>query len=178
MNNLPKEIERKFLIRKPEREFLASLPESDITEIFQTYLLPEDDYFGSRRVRKRGKNHEWQFTYTRKHKIAYGERIELEEEIPEEQYILLLQEADPDRETICKYRCCVPFKGQKLEIDVYAFSEEYATLEIELTNIQQEVNIPEWLEVIREVTDEAGYSNFALSFSQAFPEERENYGGE
>ena len=61
----------------------------------------------------------------------------------------------------------------KLEIDIYEFSERYATAEVELPTIETPVSLPEWLEVIAEVTDKQGYSNFSLSRSLKFPEEAE-----
>lgn len=173
MNNseMPREIERKYLIIKPSLETLLTVPECQATEITQTYLTPESNGF-MRRVRKRGNAGNWEFTYTRKRKIGFGERIELEDRISEEEYHALLQEADPKHHSIKKIRCCIPYEGQLLEIDLYAFSERYATLEIELPAIDTPVHLPEWLEIISDVTDTKGYSNFTLSQSLAFPEEQ------
>ena len=166
---LPKEIERKFLIQKPDLQLLKTIDGCQATEIIQTYLIFLDDGF-NRRVRKRGNPEHWEYTYTRKKKIGFGERIELEDEISESQYLELLKEADPEYHPIQKIRCCIPYENQLLEIDLYAFSEKYATLEIELSDIHTPVILPDWLEVIADVTDKDGYSNFALSRTLAFPE--------
>ena len=165
----PKEIERKFLISRPDEAFLEQLPGCEGTEITQTYLRQNHSGFG-RRVRKRGTPGNWTYTYTQKRKIGFGERIELEDEISESEYQTLLQEAEPKCHQIHKIRYCVPYEGQNLEIDVYDFSQELATLEIELPAIDVPVTLPDWLNIIADVTDKKGFSNFALSLKLSFPE--------
>lgn len=167
---LPKEIERKYLIQKPDIEALKQIPGCEATEITQTYLIQKDSGFG-RRIRKRGNAGNWEYTYTQKQKIGFGERIELEDEISEQEYQELLKEAEPACHSIKKIRCCIPYEGQMLEIDIYEFSEAYATLEIELPTIETPVMLPDWLKILEDVTDKRGYSNFALSRKLAFPEE-------
>ena len=67
-------------VEKPELKFLESLPECKATEITQTYLKADGSGFG-RRIRRRGHAGNWEYTYTRKRKIGFGERIELEDKI-------------------------------------------------------------------------------------------------
>ncbi len=164
----PREIERKFLIARPDASFLHTLPGCQATEITQTYLIQKDTGFG-RRIRKRGAPGNWNYTYTQKKKISFGERIELEHEISEIEYTALLKEADPHCHQIHKTRFCIPYQNQLLEIDLYAFSQEFATLEIELPSITTPVMLPDWLNIIEDVTDQKGYSNFALSIRLSFP---------
>ncbi len=168
--NLPREIERKFLIAVPDRVKLSMIPRCSVTEIEQTYLTDEGDM--CRRVRRRGNPHDgWQFTLTKKQYAGYGERIELEEEISPEQYHALLHEAHPHKQPVHKIRHVFPFRGQLLELDVYAFSDCLATLEIELPSIDTPVQLPSFIQVLRDVTDDERYSNYALSENLCFPEE-------
>lgn len=168
--DLPKEIERKYLIYMPDRVKLQLIPNCNVTQIEQTYLRDDGDGM-CRRVRKRGNPHSgWQYTLTKKKYVAFGERIELEEEISCEQYRACLNEADPERKTVCKTRYCFPFRKQVLELDVYAFSDTLATLEIELSDIAASVILPSFIEVIADVTDDERYSNAALSKTLTFPE--------
>ena len=160
---MPLEIERKYLIRRPDAATLAALPEVRADEITQTYLTMAEDGF-SRRVRKRGTPERgWQYTYTRKQTIDFGERIELEDEVSEADYLVLLQEADPEMHPIRKVRYVFAHLGQVFELDVYDFSEELATLEIELPSIDTPVTLPEQLEIIGDVTGKPGYSNFEMA---------------
>lgn len=166
----PIEIERKYLIRRPDAKTLLALPDADATEITQTYLKPDDSGM-MRRVRKRGSAEcGWQYTYTRKQAVGFGERIELEDEITEAQYHALLQEKDPEMHPIAKVRWCFTHREQLFELDVYAFSDTLATLEIELPDIHTPVNLPDHVEILEDVTGKSGYSNFALSKTLAFPE--------
>ncbi|HAJ97815.1 MAG TPA: hypothetical protein DCO72_08785 [Ruminococcus sp.] len=167
---VPMEIERKYLIECPTPEQLANLPEPDATEITQTYLKQETKDFG-RRIRKRGSDSKgWEYTYTQKKTVGFGERIELEKNITAEQYQELLKEAEPALHTIQKVRYCFTYKGQFFEMDIYAFSDTLATLEIELPSIDTPVRLPDFLHIIADVTGKKGYSNFALSKRLSFPE--------
>lgn len=168
-NDQPFEIERKYLIAKPEEDFLAALPGASITEITQTYLLPQEEGFG-RRIRKRGSLATgWEYTYTRKKPVSFGKRIELEDVISQPEYLALLEEADPAHHTVIKKRCCFVHEQQLFELDVYDFEEQLATLEIELPDIDTPVQLPPWVELIADVTGNAGYSNFTLSKTLRFP---------
>lgn len=167
----PMEIERKYLILRPDRVKLALIPGCEATEIEQTYLTEEGDGFG-RRVRRRGNPAAgYRFTLTKKKTVGFGERIELEEEISPEQYHALLQEAAPDKQTVRKTRYCFRFRKQCFELDVYDFSDTLATLEIELPDIDAPVILPSFVEVLKDVTGDEGYSNYALSENLCFPEQ-------
>lgn len=170
MSEMPLEIERKYLIRRPAEETLRSLPEADPTEITQTYLTPSEDGF-MRRVRRRGSDAKgWQYTFTQKRTIGFGKRIELEDEITQARYEALLQERNPKMQPVSKVRWTFRYREQFFELDVYAFSETLATLEIELPDIDTPVQLPESLEILADVTGNGRYSNYALSKAQAFPE--------
>ena len=154
------EIERRYLIRYPRAELLAALP--DQTEIRQTYLLP-DGIWDTHRVRRRGISGDYHYTHTRKKRISSLSRIEEEKEISREEYEQLLLRADPERRTIEKIRCCWPYRGQLLEIDLFSFWQDRAILEIELTEEGQAVELPMELEIIREITGDKRYTNASLA---------------
>ena len=153
------EIERKFLIRFPDRSYLESA--GDWTQIEQTYLLSPAEI--TARVRKRGKNDSWVYTHTAKTRISDCSRVEIEREIPESEYLELLKTADPAKRRIEKTRWCVPFRGNTLEIDLYPFWTDRAILEIELEDEQQEFSIPQEIRIIREVTSDSRYTNSNLA---------------
>lgn len=170
MARLAMEIERKYLIRRPTEELLRALPESDVTEITQTYLQT-DETGRMRRVRKRGSVQKgWQYTYTCKQEAGFGAKLEMEDEIEESQYLALLEEADPSKQPVYKARWCFVFQKQFFELDVYAFSDTLATLEIELPDINTPVQLPPQLDILADVTGDGRFSNFALSQTLAFPE--------
>ena len=167
---MPFEIERKYLIRRPSETLLRSLPQADPTEITQTYLQADESGM-MRRVRKRGSDAKgWQYTYTRKQNAGFGKRIELEDEITEAQYQAFLEEAEPSMQKVHKVRWCFLYEKQFFELDVYAFSDTLATLEIELPDIDTPVTLPPEIELLADVTGDGRFSNFALSKALAFPE--------
>lgn len=166
--NMPLEIERKYLIRRPAQDVLDTLPDVQCIAMSQTYLVPEEDGFG-RRIRRSVLNGQETFTYTRKKAINFGERIELEEEITETVYQQLLTQADLTRKTIHKIRYGFTYQSQYFELDVYSFSDTLATLEIELDNIDTPVQLPPQLDILADVTSDGRYSNSALSKILAFP---------
>ena len=153
------EIERKYLIRFPDRELLNSC--SGKTEITQTYLLSRDGR--TARVRKRGLDGEFTYTHTQKTRISDVKRIELEREISQEEYERLLQDADPTRSVIHKTRYCLDYREQMFEIDVYPFWTDRAIMEIELESEEQEILFPPAVQIITEVTSDKRYTNSSLA---------------
>ena len=170
MHEMPMEIERKYLILRPAPETVAALAVTSHTQITQTYLLPKEQGF-SRRVRKRGTPETgWEYTYTQKKPVRPGERIELEEIVTEEEYHALLKETLPGHYPVEKERICFLYEGQLFELDLYAFSKKLSTLEIELPSLDIPVQLPDWVELVADVTGDPAYSNHMLSISLAFPE--------
>ncbi len=168
-SDMPREIERKYLISCPDMVKLSLIPGCEATQIEQTYLTDADGM--SRRVRRRGNPQKgYSFTLTRKRHVGVGERIELEEEITPEQYHAMLTEAHPDKQTVRKVRYCFTFRRQIFELDVYAFSNTLATLEIELPDIDTPVMLPTFVQVIRDVTEDERFSNYAISEKLCFPQ--------
>jgi CYTH domain-containing protein len=53
--------------------------------------------------------------------------------------------------------------SQYFEIDVYPFWQDQAVVEIELSQPDTPVEFPDFLELIREVTDDPSYRNRALA---------------
>ena len=95
----------------------------------------------------------------RKRYIEGGNRIELEERLTQEEYLDLLMQADPAYRPIRKRRYCLSENGLYYNIDLYPQWNDQALMEIELYKTDQEVKIPEGIEVIREVTGEVEYTN-------------------
>ncbi len=156
----PLEIERKYLIRRPDRAELERRSVRRI-EITQTYLTrgPAGE---TRRVRRSRDGAERWF-YTEKLRQSDLVRVEREREISPEEAARLLLQADRERRPIQKERWCVSWDGHTLEIDLFPFWEDRAYCEVELRSPEDRVELPAWLSVIREVTDDPRYTNSALA---------------
>lgn len=157
----PYEIERKFLIEKPDLEYLDNLPMCEKVQIVQTYLKSSDDE--EIRIRQRGNDGVFTYSKTRKINVNNLKRIEVEERLTEEEYINELLNADPERGQIIKTRYCLSYNNQYFEIDIYPFFKDKAICEIELDSENQKVDIPQFIEVIEEVTDNLKYRNSEIA---------------
>ncbi|MCD7741819.1 MAG: hypothetical protein LUI06_06410 [Ruminococcus sp.] len=163
-SDLPREIERKYLLLMPSDEAIEELKPISRDEIIQTYLLTD----ASGAVRRGTPSDGYRYYYTEKTDVAFGERIEIEREITANEYKDLLGQADKSRLPIEKQRICFDYLGQFFELDLYSFSDKYATLEIELDDINRTVTLPDCLNVVEDVTGDKRFSNFALSLNQNF----------
>lgn len=155
------EIERKYLIAMPDEAFLKRQPGCVMWEIVQTYLtsLPGN----TRRVRHIVQDGEVCRVYTHKRRIDALAAEETERGLSQEEYDALLMEADPKLRPVVKVRYRIPYESQLVEVDVYPFWQDRAVAEVELESEDQQVLLPEWLHVIRDVTDDARYKNFRLA---------------
>lgn len=158
---MPYEIERKFLIEYPDIEMLEKLPNCKKVEIVQTYLSAKKDE--EIRIRQRGSGKCFTYTRTVKKQVASGVRIEREKRISKDEYLRLLLDTDTNKRQIRKNRYCLMYKNQYFEIDVYPFWNDKAILEIELREENQNIEFPKMLKIIKEVTNDSKYSNFALA---------------
>ena len=167
----PLEIERKFLIRRPTEELLRQHSSGwlDMEQIYLTRRQRGEN----RRIRCSVRDGEARYHYNEKIRLSSVTRIEREWEISEEEYAALRREADPECAAITKRRWLVPHGELTLEVDVFPFWQRQAFCEAELSHEEQAVELPAWMELLREVTDEDGYTNHALA-RQLPPEDEEN----
>ena len=158
----PMEIERKYLISRPNLHMLEQKPNCERVDIVQTYLK-SDDPLEERRIRQRGSNGSYIYFMTRKRKASGIKRVEVEERLSQEEYVDLMVEADPAYRPIHKERYCLSENGLYYEIDIYPEWKDKAIMEIELYSEDQEIVFPDDIEVIREVTDDPAFSNHELA---------------
>lgn len=161
------EIERKYIIKMPDTDFLCAIDGCKRYEITQTYLLSADGE--TARVRKSVESGHVTYTKTVKVKQSNMTRIENEDNISENEYNCLLNNSDDALKPIYKTRYTFYIEDQKFEIDIYPFWHYTAILETELESEDTVVTIPAFLHVLREVTDVKGYSN--KSFAKRIPPE-------
>ncbi len=155
----PYEIERRYLIRRPDLLSLSGLC-NRVISISQTYLVATE---GSVRVRRSEENGKVVFTETAKRSVTSMRRMEIERELTEEEYNRRLNARDPRRQTLHKQRYCLPYNGHIFEIDIFPFWSNQALMEIELNNEAEEFTLPPFIRVLKEVTEDLRYSNYNLA---------------
>ena len=148
------EIERKFLIKYPDTAMLEGIKGARKIDITQTYTE------GGARLRRWQEGDRVSYIKTVKTHITDLTRIELENEITKDEYEILLKE---ETSRLKKTRYRIPFEGHLLEIDIFPFWKNQAFLEIELQSEEETFSIPEYITVIKEVTEDKAYRNYALS---------------
>ncbi|MBQ7035773.1 MAG: CYTH domain-containing protein [Clostridia bacterium] len=161
---MPYEIERKFLISRPDLLNLANL--CKIKKISQTYLVSAE---GSLRVRRTEEKGKVTYVETSKRSISAMKRLELEQQLTEEEYNRRLESRDPRRRTIQKTRYCLPYAGHTYEIDIYPFWKKQAVMEVELSEEEEAFTPPPFIRILKEVTGDPRYSNHSLA--REIPEE-------
>ncbi|MDO8430171.1 MAG: hypothetical protein Q7S73_02285 [bacterium] len=158
------EIERRFLVRKSfsEKDLLKSL-KYRILHITQTYLRGKKKK-GTRRIRltqeidKRSR-------YSLTIKLPTDNliaKLENEWRISKKKYLKFLKKSDPKRETILKKRIVFIWKNQEFELDFFTAPKRIASLvilEIELKSRNQKVQLPNFLPIRKEITNNPRYSN-------------------
>ena len=157
----PIEIERKFLIEMPELSALEGMEACRRVTIEQAYFLTKAE--GKFRIRKRGSGEQAVYIKTVKKKLNEMSRIEIEEEIPREEYDSLISERNGMFGIIAKDRYCFVSGSQYFELDVFPFWTDRAILELELLSEEQGFTLPDFVKPIKEVTNDKNYKNSVLS---------------
>jgi CYTH domain-containing protein len=158
---VPLEVEKKFLCGHVD---YSTLPiGAQTVEIEQVYLFSEVGTV--LRVRKRGQHGSFTYYRTEKKEVSKGVRTEKECLIRAEEYELSLRFQLPGTRPIRKSRTCFVFENQYFELDAIPQRDGSVLhlLEIELTDVQQTVLLPPFIHIVREVTEDDAFTNFALA---------------
>jgi len=153
----PIEQERKYIVK-----VTGDIPDYTESEITQTYLLSEPGT--EMRVRKRGWQGSYVYFQTIKKTVSSDKTIETERRITAQQYVDLLQIADPNRNPIRKMRKCFVWKNHYFEIDTY-IEPKLGMQILELEGIKEgdEVEFPPFIQVVEDITGNEKYYNYQLS---------------
>ena len=156
----PVEYERKFLLLQAPAPNIPQFAGTQISTIEQIYLASADT---ERRIRNRRFGDFNLYYETHKHSIDGGGRVEVERRISADEYARFAQEQKPSTRIIRKTRRCFIYKDRRFELDVFIDPVGLAMLEVELADMSEHVELPPFLEIMCEVTDDSRYTNYALS---------------
>ena len=152
------EIERKYLIVRPDEAMLERIPGAYKYDIEQIYLP------SGARIRKRVRDGKAEYFYTVKQRISDVTRIEREHTISEDEYRAFAREAGDPPAIISKTRWCLPCGEHVAEVDIYAFWQSVAVVEVELTHEDERFALASEITVLREVTGESAYLNKTMAY--------------
>ena len=161
------EIERKYVIKKPNTDALTAADSYTVSDILQIYLEGSDGV--TRRIRRRIYGDRTVYTETEKLRIDKMSVIERERDISEGEFSLLCENVKNGTRPINKRRHTFVYKGEIFEIDEYPEWERTAILETELDSRDKEIEFPPFIETVREVTGDFNFSNAGMA--REFPKE-------
>lgn len=161
------EIERKYVIRKPCVADMSALSGYSVSEITQIYI--ESPARITHRVRKRCYPDGEVYTETKKIRIDKISAIEDEREISADEYLEISKRIKKGSTPLTKARHTFSYCDQIFEVDIYPEWESTAIMETELSDRTDEVKMPPFIEIVREVSGDKRYSN--ASMSESFPDE-------
>ena len=166
MTNL--EIERKYVIEKPQIDKMRECGAYTSSEIVQIYLDAEPGV--TRRVRSRAHaDGRVQYFETEKRKIDEMSAEEREREIIKAEFDNFSLQIAQETRPITKTRHTFDYLGQTFEIDIYPEWERTCIMETEIPSRDTEVKMPSFIRILADVTGDKRYSN--ASMSRKFPEE-------
>ncbi|MCX6755058.1 MAG: AAA family ATPase [Candidatus Nomurabacteria bacterium] len=164
---VPIEIEERYLIKSFDPKHLIDLGiRCEATDIEQTYLLSGNESTVER-VRKRTYYESSSYFHTTK--IDYpekGGRIEKDFGTLKSEFLSSLTRRDPTRHTIYKKRHCFLWKYQYFEVDVFAKRNDGTIImEREKTDLNESTELPNFIDVIEDITNNPKYSNSNLALN-------------
>ena len=161
------EIERKFIIEKPDVDLLRGLPGFSESRIVQIYVHSLENV--THRVRSREIDGEVVYTETKKQRIDKMSALEDEREISREQFVSISADIKEGTSPINKVRYTFLANEKLFEMDVYPEWKNTCILEIELSDREEKIVFPGFIKIVEEVTGNRAYSN--ASMARSFPEE-------
>ena len=167
MQNPPIEIERKYIVRKPNESEISLADGYSRSEILQIYLNSPPGV--THRIRMRKFDNGTSYTETVKRRIDRISAYEDEHEISEEEFKLLRKNKKQRTRPVNKVRHTFSYLGKTFELDVYPHWRRTCIMEVELSDRSEPVALPPFIRVIKEVTGDKCYSN--ASMSREFPKE-------
>lgn len=123
------------------------------------------------RLRRRGLNGQYTYSYTLRYPDLHGQRVELKRLVNRREYFDLLLQKDPTTETVTKKRYSFLHQNQYYELDQFVtphrglyLLEFYAEKDKPLSKM----SLPDFLEIEREVTDDKEFALFNLAKKISF----------
>lgn len=160
---------------KKQKKYFIDINESDLNYLFengvssfieQCYLVSSKDE--EKRVRKTTINESTSYELTVYEKNESGKMLKSSKSISEKIYNELKEFKIPDSSDIRKYRVYFTYEDTYMYADVFVDGEkyeEYGYLEINLSG-GQSVNIPPFIKVLKDVSDDQNYDNYTKAVGE------------
>ena len=161
------ETERKLIIMKPSEKELFAQQDYTESRILQIYL--ENPALTHRVRRREYSDGRVEYTENKKKRINALSAIEEEREISEDEFNSLALNIEKGASPLKKTRRTFYINGFVYELDYYDEWEKTCIMEVELPSESEELIIPSFITVLKDVTGDKKYSNHSMAHT--FPKE-------
>ena len=134
--------------------------------IVQHYLVPENGY--QRWIRKRTSNDVTMYSYSEANYLQTNERIKVDRVLTEKQYKDYMREIDTEMNPLEKTRYAFIHNGLFFKLDVFSFDTSKGILSVDVPADGREITIPDYIKVLKDVTDDLDYKSYYLAKSNKY----------
>lgn len=162
----PIEVSKKYLVEIND-ELISKLKETaSKVHIVQHYLKSQSG--NERRIRRREKEGNTIYYYSDATMLTPNTRIKKDRIISESQYQDYAMDIDPSVGIIDKERYSFYHNGRFFKLDIFSFDQSKALLSVQIPDESEEIVVPDYFNVVKEVTDILNYKNYYLAKFQKF----------
>ena len=136
------------------------------SHIIQHYLESRNGM--ERRIRQRERNGSLLYTYSEANYLSTNERIKTDRVLSERQYYDYMNDVDKNLNVIDKQRYSFIEDNRFYKLDVFDFDTSKGILSVQLPKEAVNVKLPEFVNVVKDVTDDINYKNYYLAKSQKY----------
>jgi CYTH domain-containing protein len=134
-------------------------------EVEQTFLARGTGSRGTQEsVRRRGEGRAYTFVHKVRRAVGDGQFQETKRQVTNREYISLLANADPERRTVRIRRSAFLYGGKYYVMDtILNVSPTVRLIRTQVEDDDPELELPQWINIEREVTGEPEWTMFAFS---------------
>lgn len=153
------EVDDEFLDRIKSEQNYSNM------HIEQYYLASTDGT--ERRIRRRIRNGNELYSFSKVNYLSTNERVKSDEVLSSRQYYAYKSDIDPKLKPINKERYSFIKDNLFYKLDVFDFDTSKGILSAQV-NDEQTVELPKYVKLIKEVTNDVNYKNYHLAQSQKY----------
>ena len=164
----PVESFKKYLVEVDDEilEKIKSETSYSTSHIVQHYLTSPNGI--ERRIRKRERNGSLLYSFSEANYLSTNERIKVDRVLSERQYYDYGAEVDQSLNVIDKQRYSFFKNNNFCKLDVFDFDSTKGLLSVQIPDDRKEIVLPEYIKVIKDVSDDVNYKNYNLAKSQKY----------
>lgn len=136
------------------------------SHIIQHYLKSPEGI--ERRIRKRERQDSVLYSYSEARYLSTNERVKSDRVLSERQYYDYLADVDEALNVIDKDRHSFILHDNFYKLDLFSFDKTKGILSVQVTKDNKDVKLPDYVKVIKDVTEDVNYKNYYLAKSQTY----------